>query len=188
MTQRDRFDGRFDALLVEAQRGDAAALEEIYVRLSPVVAGYLRLQGSRESEDLTSEVFVGALRAIGSFSGDEAGFRSWLFTIAHRRLLDERRRAARRPAPEPLEAAPEPQAPDDVEREADRVVSDERVRALCDGLVPDQRAVLLLRLLAGLTVDEVAATLGKTPGAVKALQRRGFAAIVRRLEREGVPL
>ena len=188
MTQRDRFDGRFDAVLAEAQRGRAGALEEIYTRLAPVVVGYLRMQGSREPEDLTSEVFVGALRSLGTFSGDEAGFRSWLFTIAHRRLLDERRRAARRPAPEPLDDAPEPQAPEDVERDAIRAAGDDRVRALCAALVPDQRAVLLLRLVAGLTVDEVAATLGKTPGAVKALQRRGFAAIVRRLEREGVTL
>jgi RNA polymerase sigma-70 factor (ECF subfamily) len=77
---------------------------------------------------------------------------------------------------------------DDVEDEASRSVADERVRRLCESLVPDQRDVLLLRLLGGLTVDEVAATLGKTSGAVKALQRRGYGAISRRLQREGVPL
>jgi RNA polymerase sigma-70 factor (ECF subfamily) len=188
MTYRDRFAGRFEAVLAGAQRGDAAALEEIYTRLAPVVVGYLRLQGSREPEDLTSEAFVGVLRSIGTFRGDEAAFRSWLFTIAHRRLLDERRRAVRRPPPDPIEAVGEPVAADHVEDAADRAASDERVRRLCDALVPDQRAVLLLRLLGGLTVDEVAATLGKSSGAVKALQRRGFAAIARGSEGEGVPL
>jgi len=55
-------------------------------------------------------------------------------------------------------------------------------------IVPDQRDVLLLRLLGRMTVDEVAETIGKTPGAVKALQRRGFVAIAKVIEREGVPL
>jgi DNA-directed RNA polymerase specialized sigma24 family protein len=63
-----------------------------------------------------------------------------------------------------------------------------QVEALCQRLVPDQRDVLLLRLLGHLTIDEVADTVGKTPGAVKALQRRGFLAIARLIEREGVPL
>jgi RNA polymerase sigma-70 factor (ECF subfamily) len=62
------------------------------------------------------------------------------------------------------------------------------VRAACDRLSPDQRDVLLMRLLGRLTVEEVAAALDKTPEAVKALQRRGFRAIGRDLAREGVPL
>ena len=188
MQRRDRFAGRFETILAAAQRGDPRALEELFTTLSPVVVGYLRLQGSREPEDLTSEVFVGVLRSIRSFRGDEAHFRAWLFTIAHRRLVDERRRLSRRPAPEPLDLAAEVLAPDDVEAEAGRAVSDARVREVCAGLAPDQRDVLLLRLLAGLTLEECATTLGKSLGAVKALQRRGFAAIVRRIERDGVPL
>jgi RNA polymerase sigma factor (sigma-70 family) len=75
-----------------------------------------------------------------------------------------------------------------VEDEAARRLATERVRRLCEGLAPDQRDVLLLRMLAALTVDEIAESLGKTPGAVKALQRRGLAAIRRQMERQGVPL
>jgi RNA polymerase sigma-70 factor (ECF subfamily) len=78
--------------------------------------------------------------------------------------------------------------PDDVEGSVELALETERVARLCDQLVPDQRAVLLLRLLGRLTVDEVAVSLGKTPGAVKALQRRGFGAIGRLIEREGVTL
>jgi DNA-directed RNA polymerase specialized sigma24 family protein len=62
------------------------------------------------------------------------------------------------------------------------------VRELCERLSSDQRDVLLMRVLSRLTVDEVAAALGKTPGSVKALQRRGFLAIGRMLEHEGVSL
>jgi RNA polymerase sigma factor (sigma-70 family) len=188
MRRRDRFAGRFDVVLAGARKGEPRALEEIFTTLAPVIAGYLRLQGSREPDDLTSDVFIGVLRNLGSFEGDEPAFRSWVFTIAHRRLLDERRRLARRPPPEPIELAPGEIAPDDVEADATRAIGDARVRELCEALVSDQRDVLLMRLLGGLTVEEVARALDKTPGAVKALQRRGYAAIARRLEREGVPL
>jgi RNA polymerase sigma-70 factor (ECF subfamily) len=187
MRRRDRFAGRFDVVLAGARRGDRRAFDAIFTALSPVVAGYLRMQGSREPDDLTSDVFVGVLRNLHTFDGDEAAFRSWVFTIAHRRLLDERRRLARRPPPEPLERAPDEPAPDDVEADAARAVGEDRVRMLCATLAPDQRDVLLMRLIGGLTVDEVAHALDKTPGAVKALQRRGYATIARRLEREGVP-
>jgi RNA polymerase sigma-70 factor (ECF subfamily) len=193
MGQRDRFDGQFDAVLAAARDGAPRAFERMFTALAPAVTGYLRVQGSAEPEDLTSEVFVAILRNLPNFQGDEAGFRSWVFTIAHRRLLDERRRRARRPVPEPLTAtaaaaARESTAPDDVEGAIDRSLGAERVRALCDRLVPDQRDVLLMRLLGDLSIEQIAGMLGKSKGAVKALQRRGLAAVGRLLEREGVPL
>jgi DNA-directed RNA polymerase specialized sigma24 family protein len=95
---------------------------------------------------------------------------------------------ARRPAPLPLSARPERVAPDDVHAEVERLLATERVRALCDRLAPAQRDVLLLRVFGDLTVDQVARVIGKSRGAVKALQRRGCAAIALLLEQEGVPL
>lgn len=186
--RRDRFAGEFDPVLVAAQQGAPWAMERIFTALSPVVEGYLRTQGAAEPEDLTSEVFLAVFRNLGSFAGGEPGFRSWVFTIAHRRLLDARRRAMRRPPPAPLIEHDDGPADDDVEQTVDRRLADEHVRDLCDRLLPDQRDVLLFRLLGCLTVDEVADALGKSPGAVKALQRRGFQAIARIIEREGVPL
>jgi RNA polymerase sigma-70 factor (ECF subfamily) len=194
MGQRDRFDGQFDAVLTAAHVGAPWALERMFTALAPAVTGYLRVQGSAEPEDLTSEVFVAILRNLRNFQGDEAGFRSWVFTIAHRRLLDERRRRARRPPPESLTDRAEaleresPAAADDVEGTIERSLEAERVRALCERLVPDQRDVLLLRLLGDLSIEQIAGALGKSNGAVKALQRRGLAAASRLLEREGVPL
>jgi RNA polymerase sigma-70 factor (ECF subfamily) len=193
MGQRDRFGGQFDAVLAAAQAGAPWALERMFTALAPAVAGYLRVQGSAEPEDLTSEVFIGVLRGLDDFRGDEPAFRSWVFTIAHRRLLDERRRRVRRPPPEPLTdqagaPAQETPASEDVEAEVDRSLGGDRVRELCDRLVPDQRDVLLLRLVADLSIEQIADMLGKSKGAVKALQRRGLAAVGRLLEREGVPL
>jgi RNA polymerase sigma-70 factor (ECF subfamily) len=188
MTGVDRFDGEFDAVLAAAQRGAPRAFERIFTALSPVVAGYLRAQGAHEADDLTSEVFVAVLRNVGRFSGDEAGFRSWVFTIAHRRLLDERRSLGRRPQFSELAVVLDRAAPDDVETAVAGSLSDARVRELCQQLSPDQRDVLLLRLFGRLTIEEVATALGKTPVAVKALQRRGFRAIARALDLEEVPL
>jgi RNA polymerase sigma factor (sigma-70 family) len=64
----------------------------------------------------------------------------------------------------------------------------ERVHELLGRLAPDQRDVLVLRILADLTVEQAAATLGKTPGAVKALQRRGLATLKKEISKQGVPL
>ena len=99
----DRSSGRakigpaFDSLLAAAQSGAPWALERLYKAMAPPVVGYLRIQGAGDPEDLTNEVFLGVLTRIASFSGDEDRFRSWVFTIAHSRLVDERRRADRRP-------------------------------------------------------------------------------------------
>jgi RNA polymerase sigma factor (sigma-70 family) len=188
MAQRDRFDGEFDSVLAGARAGESWAFERIFLALSPVVEGYLRLQGAREPEDLTSDVFVAVLRNLRSFRGEESGFRSWVFTIAHRRLVDERRRARRRPDPAPIEDASDLPAPDDVVRHVEQVLAAAELRALCERLSPDQRNVVLLRLLGRLSIDEVAVALGRTPGSVKALQRRGLLAIARLIEREGVSL
>lgn len=188
MAHVDRFGGEFEQVLAAAQRGAPEALERIYTTLAPIVVGYLRAQAAVEPDDLCSEVFVAVVRNLGRFEGDEAGFRSWVFTIAHRRLVDERRTLVRRLPTTHLTDALDLPGNDDVEERVEHLLGLERVRALCDELAPDQRDVLLLRLLSRLTIDEIAGLLGKTTGAVKALQRRGFRALYRMVgpdEREG---
>jgi len=155
--------------------------------LSPAVLGYLRVQGATDPEDLTNDVFLGVLRQIASFDGDEDRFRSWIFTIAHSRLIDERRRTGRRPLVAEGHVPPD-RAGGDAEHDALERLSTQRVQALCEGLVADQRDVLLLRLMAGLTIEVIAETLGKSEGAVKALQRRGLANLRKILERDPVTL
>jgi DNA-directed RNA polymerase specialized sigma24 family protein len=88
--------------LAAAQAGVPWALTRLYEELAPAVHGYLRAQGAGDPEDLTSEVFLGAFAALERFAGTESQFRSWVFTIAHRRLTDERRRRGRRPGTETL--------------------------------------------------------------------------------------
>ena len=177
-----------DSVLDGARAGADWAWAAIYDELAPKVLGYLRGLGAAEPEDVTGEVFVQVVRDIHRFAGDERAFRAWVFTVAHHRFLDERRRSARRPV-DPVAEVPEPRgAADGAEHDVMRQLAGERVRELIGRLAPEQRAVLLLRIVGGLTVEEVAGAIGKRAGAVKALQRRGLAAIQRDLAKEAVPL
>lgn len=149
--------------------------------------GYLRAHGAADPEDVTSEVFLALVRQVTSFEGDEDGFRSLVFVIAHRRLLDERRHRTRHPvgATDSLDMVGES---GNVEDEAIESLETRRVRALISELTEDQRDVLLLRIVGGLTVEEVARVVGRSRGAVKGLQRRGLAQLARKLTMQAVPL
>lgn len=178
-------------LVVAAQAGAGWAFTRLWERFAGQVTGYLRLQGAKDPEDLASEVFLSAFTGIGRFSGDGAAFRSWLFTIAHRRVIDDRRRRSRRVATSALDLLPDAGAAvsgGDAEADALAALGTGRVAELLAGLSPDQRDVLALRILGDLTVEQVARALGKKPGAVKALQRRGLEALRRTISQGGVPL
>ena len=179
---------RFTSLLEAAREGSEAAWQELYNGLAPVVLGYLRANAAPDPEDVLSEVFLQVARDIAGFDGEERGFRSWVFTIAHHRLIDARRHSARRP----VDLSPEPPEPaghaDDAADEALAKIGTDEVKRVLDGLSDDQRAVLLLRVIGDLSVEDVAKAVGKRPGAVKALQRRGLAAVKRELAQKGVTL
>ncbi len=174
----------FDDVLAAAQAGAAWAFETLYRDLSPAVTGYLRLHGAAEPDDLASETFLGVFTGLAGFRGDEGALRAWVFTIAHRRLVDDWRRRSRRPrladdAGDQLPEAPGGNVEDDVLTR----LGTETVHHLCAGLPADQRSVLLLRVLADLTVEQVAGVMGRSVGSVKALQRRGLRTLRDRLEK-----
>lgn len=176
---------QFETILPAAQRGAAWALEAIYRDLAPAVGGYLRLQGAEDPEDLANGVFLEAFRGLARFTGGEEALRSWVFSIAHRRMVDERRRRGRRVPTVPLDGADSHRSTGPgVEDDALGTLEAERLRRVCERLSPDQRDVVLLRLVADLSVEQAAAALGKRPGAVKALQHRGLEALRRVLAGE----
>ena len=170
------------ALVERAKTGDAAAWSELYRWLAPAVAGYARLRGAREPDDLTSETFVAVFRNIATFDGTPDQFRSWVFVIAHRRLIDERRKQGRRPATAPLVDIAH--ASDDFEG----ALSAEKVKALCAQLPAEQADVIVLRILGDFTIDQIAEVVGKSPGAVKQLQRRGLENLRKISLAQAVPL
>ena len=165
---------QFENVLACAKSGDDRAITTLYRELHPSLLRYLRSQAPKDGEDIASQVWVDVATALVRFSGDEAAFRRWFFTIAHRRLTDYRRREGRsRVAVNPPEGA---SAPYHLGPEMQAVAASETevaLRRLAD-LAPDQAEVVFLRVLAGFDVEDVAAVLGKTPGAVRVLQHRAL--------------
>jgi RNA polymerase sigma-70 factor (ECF subfamily) len=172
--------------LVElAQRGDRGALEELYVLHFDRIFGYLQASvGNRhDAEDLTEQTFLKMLESIDRFVWRRAPFSAWLFRIAHNLAMDHFRAGRRfQFDEEPSESvhAPEPSA----EERALHAIGDVRMLELVDGLSRDQRQVLTLKFGFDFTNANVAVILGKTEGAVKALQHRAIAALQRSLPAE----
>lgn len=143
-----------------------------YRRFAPAVLGYLRAQRAPDPEDLLGEVFLQAARDIRRFRGSDDDMRRWVLAIARNRLIDAKRRAARRPQ---LTDAPVP----DVAAVPEAAEMDpELVRAL-DQLTAEQREVLVLRFVADLTLDDVAKVTKRKVGAVKAMQHRALSRLAR---------
>lgn len=164
--------GPFPEVLVAAQAGAEWAWGRLYASVAGGVRGYLAAQGAQDPDDLTGEVLLHLVRGIDRFIGDEAAFRSWVFMLAHHRVIDERRRTRRRDDAVRrlrLNVATEP-----VDGEVlDRLWPQEWADRL-DRLSDDKRTVLLLRVVAGLSAEEVGRIIGKKPGAVRVMQHRAL--------------
>jgi RNA polymerase sigma-70 factor (ECF subfamily) len=165
--------GLTQADLMAARQREPAAVTRVYTAYAPALFRFFMASiGDRhEAQDLTGSVFLSAIEALPGFRGPVEALGGWLFRIARHDLYDYRRKQARSPGLAPL-AEEEPPVGS---------VEDSLVMAALQQLSPDQREVLLLRMFGGLTAHEVAAALGKTTGAVKALQHRGLASLARLL-------
>jgi RNA polymerase sigma-70 factor (ECF subfamily) len=169
-------DRPFEEVLAAARAGTEWAWTLLYEELAPKVVGYLRANGAEDPEDVAGEVFLQLVRGLPRFRGGRADFNAWTFTIAHRRLVDDLRRRGRRGGTvAPVEAvANAAGAGGDVVEDAEARLARASVEAAIGELAPDQRTVVLLRIIGDLTIEEIARAVGKRPGAVKALQRRGL--------------
>jgi RNA polymerase sigma-70 factor (ECF subfamily) len=172
----------FAETLLAAQAGGDWAWRELYEDVAPALARYARASGVADPEDLVGDVFLRAVRTLERFDGGRREFRAWMFAIARNAMVDEaRKRVRHRTEPLPAHVLAEIGPVGDAEDEAMRAVTESSVRSAMAALTPDQRDVLLLRILGDLTVDEVASVIGKRPGAVKALQARGLERIRRNI-------
>jgi RNA polymerase sigma-70 factor, ECF subfamily len=175
----------FEGVLAAAKTGAEWAVAALYRDLQPSLVRYLRAQAPAEAEDLASEVWLDAAAALGRFEGDEVAFRRWLFTIARRRLIDHHRRERRRRVAQgPLEAWASLDAGGDPEAHAVAASETDEALALIASLPTDQAEVVLLRVIAGLDVADVAAIVGKKPGTVRVLQHRALTRLSEELQRE----
>ena len=170
-----------------ARRREAAAVSRVYSAYAPALFRFfLASVGDRhQAEDLTGTAFVSAIEGLPRFHGPIEALGGWLFQIARHDLYDHRRKQGRsrtEPLEENLNEATAATGGDDPEDLAIERLEGSRVLAAMRQLSDDQREVLLLRMAGGLTAPEVAAILGKTTGAVKALQHRGLASLARVLD------
>jgi RNA polymerase sigma factor (sigma-70 family) len=171
----------FEPMLAAAQTGAAWACTTIWVEYAPAVAAFLRARGSREPEDLTSEVFLTLFDQLPAFVGGERDLRSFIFSIAYRRLVDELRMRSKRGTHIEWTAEQDQRTSASAEDDALERFGDESALALLDGLPVDQRNVLVLRIIADLSIEQIATILGKSQGAVNSLQRRALEALRKKL-------
>ncbi|MEY2430810.1 MAG: polymerase sigma-70 factor, subfamily [Acidimicrobiaceae bacterium] len=165
LTPRDDF----EAVLSAAKLGDERAVSWMYRAYNPFLLRFLAGQAPEAKEDLAQEVWLSVASSLASFEGDEGQFRSWLFTIARRRTIDHWRMTRRRPreVKEELHEVADAERPDNLAIQA-------AIADLTASLTPNQAEVVLLRVVAGLSVEQVAVIVGKSPGAVRVIQHRSL--------------
>jgi RNA polymerase sigma-70 factor (ECF subfamily) len=154
-----------------AKAGDPSALQYLYIRYADDVYGYVSsiVRDSHEAEDITQNVFAKLMKAIARYEPRDVPFAAWILRVARNAALDHIR--ARRQIP-----FAEVRTDDNGHEQ----LGFERAQALREGLARlpgDQRDVLVLRHLAGLTPHEIAKRLGKTDASVHGLHHRGREAL-----------
>lgn len=168
-----------ESLVRRAQQGDTAAMTLIYEANFDRIYRYIALKiGDRtEAEDLSQQVFLNACQSIKNFTFKGMPFTSWLYRIAHNQVVDHLRKKTRRPA-DPLPEM-EPAGNDDPVKTIELKLEMETLAKAAEKLTHSQREVISLRFAAQMSIAEVAKTMGKTEGAVKALQHSAVAALRR---------
>jgi RNA polymerase sigma-70 factor (ECF subfamily) len=172
----------FPGVLSAAVSGDEGAFARLWRDAHPPLLRYLRVVAGDAAEDVGAEVWLEVARKLRRFEGTEPQFRGWLFTLARRRVIDMRRSGTRRPVrlTANVEELDRP-ATDDTAAAALDNLSTEEALALIATLPSQQAEVIMLRVIAGLDVAQVARIIGKRPGAVRAAAHRGLRVLAVRL-------
>ena len=164
-----------EALLVRIARGDADAVGACLERYGAMVWSVVRKAWKDYStiEDLVQEIFIDVWKSAERFDPEKASEATFIATIARRRVIDRRRRLGRAPEQELIEqhevAREDPQLSSvDLEDEA------QLAHEALDDLKPDQRRVILMSVVDGLTHNEIATATGIPLGTVKSHIRRGL--------------
>lgn len=162
-----------------AQRGNEEAIGALYDAHCQTVLRYFKARSGDQqtAEDLTGEVFRRMLTGLPQYRATDLPFRAWLFRIAHNLLIDHYRRESGHVLV-PLQQA-ENASSDEIDPASaveQKLTMEDAHHALSD-LEPSQRDVLALRFLSELSLKETAFAMGRTEDAIKALQRRGLAAL-----------
>jgi RNA polymerase sigma-70 factor (ECF subfamily) len=174
---------QFDDVMASAKEGDDVAFAKLWRWLNPLLLRWLRVVAPLNVEDVASEVWLSVTRGLVSFTGGEDEFRGWVFTIARRRAIDSARQRQRQPRVASLE---DPDVPDGMTAASpvDADCSPDAALTLLQRLTVDQREVVALRVIAGMTVSETAEIVNRSEGAVRVLCHRGLRSLARQLDAE----
>jgi RNA polymerase sigma-70 factor (ECF subfamily) len=176
--------GEFADVLQAARQGSHQAIAVLWRELHPRLLRFLRGLDPVAAEDVEAETWFVAARDLPEFDGDEMQFRAWMFTIARNRLIDWRRYEARRRRVALTPDVVDRPADDDPAATALDAAGAEAALAFVREFLPrDQAEVILLRVVGGLEVSEVAAIVGKRPGTVRVLQHRGLRRLAEQITR-----
>jgi RNA polymerase sigma-70 factor (ECF subfamily) len=172
-------DADFPAVLVAAGKGEHWALTKLFRAYQPHLLRYLRNQEPSFADDLAGDVWVAVARGLKSFTGDETNFRGWLFTIGKYRVIEHRRKAARRRTDPIADDRLDGLAEHGLGRDPaglvlEQIGAQDAIDRLTTDLSPDQAEALRLRVLGGLDVNEVARIMDRTPGSVRVLCHRAL--------------
>ncbi|MFC2025325.1 sigma-70 family RNA polymerase sigma factor [Chloroflexota bacterium] len=163
-----------ESLVQRAKQGDQQAFAQLYEEHFDRIYRYvaIRIGDKAEAEDMTQQVFLNALQSISSYKWKGAPFAAWLFRIAHNQVVDYLRKKTRQPVTlfdeSPVSSDGDPQLI------TERSLDIEQLLLATRRLTEAQREVISLRFAGGLSTAEVAQTMGKSQGAVKALQHSGI--------------
>lgn len=170
-----------EVLMARVSRGDPAALEILYDRHSPLVLGVLlkMLHDRAAAEEALQEAFWRVWTKADTFDASRGSFRPWLLSLARRLAIDDMRRQNIRPqAPgseaelQQMRTTADPEQR--VEEAAGQSLEWERVHDALQALSPEQRQVLELAYLGGLTRQEIADRTGQPLGTVHTRARLGL--------------
>ncbi len=169
-------DDELSAAVSAARAGDEAAFVILWRALHPPLLRYLAVRGDDAPEDIASETWMHVVKGLSGFEGNAAEFRAWLFTIARHRAVDQGRARTRRPAVPVSEPATLPARDVAPSAEEQAVANDATARALelVATLPPAQAEMVMLRVVAGLEVADVARLVDKKPGAVRVAVHRAL--------------
>jgi len=165
-----------ESLVRRAQQLDQEAFAQLYEQYFDKIYRYVtvRIGNETEAEDMTQQVFLNALQSISSFKWRGIPFSAWLFRIAHNQVVDYLRRKKRTAVPLDESLASSDRNPELV---AEHELDIEQLLLATKKLTQAQREVISLRFASELSIAQVAKVMGKSEGAVKALQHSAIVAL-----------
>jgi RNA polymerase sigma-70 factor (ECF subfamily) len=175
-------------LVALAAKGDREAFGRLYERYSPKVFRHVfyLTNDSHTAEDLTAQTFLNALEAIHRYEDRGVSLLAWLLRIAYNLTINHKKvkKNGTRPLPETIEVEGIEFSP---EASCEAKSDGERVWRVVKRLRGDQRQVIVMRFVDGLSYPDIAQILGKSIGAVRVIQYRALCSLRRRLEDEASP-